>query len=344
MKHKMKHIMVLFYISLLFLFISGCGNAVAGNAVKNADIYENGIKAEAYFCPKYNCSSILTNFANNAEKSLHCAFFDINLEDLIKAIAKKSHTADVKVVVFKENYDGQINGMGVKAVESRHYMHNKFCVSDGNITLTGSTNPTYNDANLNNNNIIIINSGYLAQNYEDEFKELWDGVYSSGDTAKYNKINTNIGIIESYFCPEDCGISYNSGISRVIDLARNAKESIKIASFSFTHERLADELVKSDIKGVNVSVLIERKQRNAQNSQYERLRDFGANIKIDGNKYNMHHKFIIIDGKIVVTGSPNFSFSGFNSNDENMLIIYNENLASGFTKEFNRIFDEGAVI
>ncbi len=340
----MRHIIALFYISLLFLFISGCGNAVTGNAVKNEGIYENGIKAEAFFCPKYNCSRALAEFANNAQKSLHCAFYDLNLEDLIKAIAAKSHTADVKVVVFKENYDGQIKGPGVKAVGSRHYMHNKFCVSDSKIVLTGSTNPTNNDANLNNNNIIIINSNYLAQNYEDEFEELWNGAYSSGDTVGYNKINTDIGVIESYFCPEDCGISPNGGVSRVIGLIRNAKESVKVASFSFTHEGMSDEMVKADIKGINVSVLTESKQRNVQNSQYERMRDFGANIKIDGNKYTMHHKFIVIDSKIVVTGSPNFSFSGFNSNDENMLIIYNEDLALGFIKEFNRIFDEGEVV
>jgi len=58
----------------------------------------------------------------------------------------------------------------------------------------------------------------------------------------------------------------------------------------------------------------------------------------------MHHKFAIIDEKIVVFGSPNFSLSGFNRNDENMLVIYNEDLALGFVREFNRLFGEGEVV
>ena len=74
-------------------------------------------------------------------------------------------------------------------------------------------------------------------------------------------------------------------------------------------------------------------------SQYKRVKDFGLNIVLDGNKYNMHHKFMVIDGKIVETGSPNFTLSGFNKNDENMLIIHDEGIATKFRDEFDTIFD-----
>ena len=129
-----------------------------------------------------------------------------------------------------------------------------------------------------------------------------------------------------------------------MDLDREADKAVQVAIFSFTHEEIGDELVKADIRGINVSVLIERKQRNVQKSQYTRLKDFGLNILVDGNKYNMHHKFIIIDNKIVITGSPNYSYSGFNRNDENMVIIHNKNLARDFRREFDRLFDEGEVV
>ena len=117
-----------------------------------------------------------------------------------------------------------------------------------------------------------------------------------------------------------------------------------MASFSFTHEELADELVKADIKGLDVSVLVENRQRNVINSQYERLKDFGLNIKVDGNKNTMHHKFIVIDDEIVITGSPNFSWSGFNKNDENMLIIYDKELALEYRGEFDSLFEGGEVV
>jgi len=328
---------------LLFAIINGCDNNATGKVV-NENILENNVKISAYFCPKHDCEAAIIERINNAEKSVNCAFYDLDLANLIEAIAKKSNSADVKIIIDAENYDGQIKGNGIKIAKTNAKMHNKFCVIDNNLVLTGSTNPTNNDAHKNNNNLVIMNSEYIAENYEDEFNELWNGIYSGGNNIKYNKLHTPIGQIENYFCPEDCALENNGGLYRIIELIRNAESSVKIASFSFTHEELADELLKADIEGIDVSVLMERRQRNVQNSQYARLKDFGLNIKVDNNKNNMHHKFIVIDDKIVITGSPNFSFSGFNRNDENMLIIFNEELALGFAREFDKLFLEGEAV
>tara|TARA_Y100000310_G_scaffold56844_1_gene52137 strand:+ start:168 stop:1109 length:942 start_codon:yes stop_codon:yes gene_type:complete len=303
-------------------------------------VYETDVNVQAYFCPLDNCDGVLENIVNTAEISVHCAFYDLDLENLITAFSKKSHTADVKVVIDHGNYDGQIKGDGIKIAKSKQYMHNKFCIIDDKKIITGSMNPTDNGANKNNNNLIIINSGSLVENYEDEFDELWNGVYASGDNVKYSEISTNIGSIENYFCPEDC----QEGENRIINLVRKAEKSVKVAIFSFTHEGLGDELVKSDIKGLDVKVLVERRQRNVQKSQYTRLKDFGIDIKVDSNKNNMHHKFVIIDDKIVVFGSPNFSFSGFGRNDENFLIIFNEELALRFVREFEGMFGLGEIV
>jgi len=333
-----------FIFLILLALLSGCSNFLTENAADIEDFYESNTLIQAYFCPQNDCEKILITNIDNAQISVHCAFWDLDLKDLTKAIGEKSYSADVKLVIDNRNYDGQIKGDGVKVAKSSRYMHNKFCIVDSSKVITGSMNPTDNGANKNNNNLIIIDSKYIAENYEDEFQELWNGVYASGDNIEFNEINTNIGVIENYFCPEDCKLENNGGIYRVIDLIRNAEKSVKIASFSFTHEDLGDELVKADIKGIDVKVLVERRQRNVQGSQYTRLKDFGVNIKVDGNKNNMHHKFAIIDDKIVVFGSPNFSLSGFNRNDENMLIIFNEELALRFVNEFDRLFGEGEVV
>ncbi len=337
----MRHFVIL--LVFVVLLVSGCYTLITGKAV-DEEFYESNLKSEIYFCPKDNCGKIITNIINNAEKSVHCAFYDLDLKDVIKALGEKSHFADVKIVIDEDNYNGQIKGNGIRVAKSRYYMHNKFCIIDKSKVFTGSFNPTDRGSNFNNNNLIIIDSNYIAENYEDEFNELWNNVYSSGNNIKYNKIDTNNGVIENYFCPEDCKSESQGGIFKIINLIGNAKESVKVASFSFTHEELADELVKADIKGIEVKVLIESKQRNVQNSQYQRLRDFGVNIKVDGNKYNMHHKFIVVDNKIIITGSPNYSFSGNNRNDENMLVIYNENLALRFVREFDMLFDEGEIV
>jgi phosphatidylserine/phosphatidylglycerophosphate/cardiolipin synthase-like enzyme len=50
----------------------------------------------------------------------------------------------------------------------------------------------------------------------------------------------------------------------------------------------------------------------------------------------MHHKVIIIDGKIVITGSDNFSASAEDHNDENVVMIDNPEVASRYLAEFQR--------
>ena len=58
----------------------------------------------------------------------------------------------------------------------------------------------------------------------------------------------------------------------------------------------------------------------------------------DTNKWVLHHKVIIIDGKTVITGSFNFSKNASKTNDENLLIIDgNTAIAQLYTEEFQRV-------
>jgi phosphatidylserine/phosphatidylglycerophosphate/cardiolipin synthase-like enzyme len=57
----------------------------------------------------------------------------------------------------------------------------------------------------------------------------------------------------------------------------------------------------------------------------------------DKNPGVMHHKVIVIDGRILVTGSYNFSRSADTRNDENTIIIQDPSLACRYIQEFNRL-------
>ena len=72
--------------------------------------------------------------------------------------------------------------------------------------------------------------------------------------------------------------------------------------------------------------------------EYERLLGAGLDVRLDGNPRNMHHKVIIIDERIVVIGSYNFSKSAETRNDENTLILHDEKISAQFIGEFERIF------
>jgi phosphatidylserine/phosphatidylglycerophosphate/cardiolipin synthase-like enzyme len=52
----------------------------------------------------------------------------------------------------------------------------------------------------------------------------------------------------------------------------------------------------------------------------------------------MHHKVIVIDSQIVVTGSYNFTASAETRNDENLIVIYDPAIAAQYLAEFRRVF------
>ncbi len=93
--------------------------------------------------------------------------------------------------------------------------------------------------------------------------------------------------------------------------------------------------------GVQVEGVIEKR-----GAMYGALPDlFCADlpIRIDGNKYTMHHKVIIIDDETVITGSFNFTEMADHENDENVIVIHDQNVASLFLQEFERIYSLGEI-
>jgi phosphatidylserine/phosphatidylglycerophosphate/cardiolipin synthase-like enzyme len=56
----------------------------------------------------------------------------------------------------------------------------------------------------------------------------------------------------------------------------------------------------------------------------------------------MHHKVIVIDGGLLITGSYNFSRSAEERNDENVLFIFSPELADQYRMEFERVLVEAS--
>jgi phosphatidylserine/phosphatidylglycerophosphate/cardiolipin synthase-like enzyme len=67
----------------------------------------------------------------------------------------------------------------------------------------------------------------------------------------------------------------------------------------------------------------------------------GTPLLPDGDK--LHHKFGIVDGHTVITGSQNWSAAANHSNDENLLVIQNVTVAAHFQREFDRLYSTAAL-
>ncbi|MQK95563.1 phospholipase D-like domain-containing protein, partial [Escherichia coli] len=87
----------------------------------------------------------------------------------------------------------------------------------------------------------------------------------------------------------------------------------------------------------SVEGVIEERNSEATYSQYAPLRDAGIPVWKDGNPYLLHHKVFIVDEKMVVLGSYNFTSNAERDNDENLLIIHDPEVAHAFLAEYERV-------
>ncbi len=130
--------------------------------------------------------------------------------------------------------------------------------------------------------------------------------------------------------------------SIIISLIDSARRSVLVAVYSFTSDQIADALIRAHRRGVEVRVVIEAGQANVRGSEYTRLRDAGVSVRIDGNSGLMHHKFVVVDGEAVITGSYNFSAAAEDRNDENLLVIFDRRIAALYAQEFERVWAQAS--
>ena len=282
---------------------------------------------------------------DQARISVDVAIFDLNLWSIRDAlISAHRRGIDVRLVTDSDNMDEQevqeLKEAGIEVLGDRQegLMHDKFAIIDRFEVWTGSMNFTTGGGYLDNNNLMRLQSSKLAENYTNEFEQMFiDDRFGASKTASTPNPSTTVNgsLIEVYFSPED------GTLEHILTAVNAAQESISFMAYSFTSDELAKALLERTQSGVSVSGVFDEDQYHSNvGTEFDTLDRAGIDVRLDGNPRLMHHKVIIIDHEVVITGSYNFSNNAEHKNDENTLIIHNEDIAAQFLAEFRQIYDE----
>jgi len=191
-------------------------------------------------------------------------------------------------------------------------MHDKFAVIDGDLVFTGSLNWSYNGLHKNDNDLLRLEGEPAARLYHDAFNALWQRKGRAPAPAGLQL--TDGGRVDVYFAP-----SYGrEAEQRIVSELDGAEREVLVAAFVLTNPDIIAALNRAADRGVKVRVLLER--RNLQDSQEEKL-NRKVEVRPDANQYSMHLKTMVIDERVVVTGSFNFTRSAVSRNDENLLVL-----------------------
>jgi phosphatidylserine/phosphatidylglycerophosphate/cardiolipin synthase-like enzyme len=279
---------------------------------------------------------------DGAQESIELAVLQLNLwsiRDALVAAAKRGVrvrlVTDSNYIMEPEVLDLELAGIQVLGDRRESLMHHKFMVVDGQEVWTGSMNYTVNGAYRNDNNLVRLQSEQLAVRYQEEFYEMFDqdrfGDFSLPDQA-FPEDRVGGTRVELYFSPDD------DAERRLVELISDSAHSIQFLAYVLTSDPIVDALLAAHARGVRVEGVVEASQADMLGSDYLRLLEAGLDVRRDSNPKSMHHKVILIDDSIIVTGSYNFTKSAKERNDENLLILYDTGLMAQYRQEFERIY------
>tara|TARA_Y100000310_G_C20613898_1_gene779534 strand:- start:66 stop:620 length:555 start_codon:yes stop_codon:yes gene_type:complete len=101
---------------------------------------------------------------------------------------------------------------------------------------------------------------------------------------------------------------------------------------------LLEELGEAAERGVDVKVVFDESWEGIVDTAIH-LKSLGVDVVFDNKDRTTHSKFIVIDGKILVIGSTNWSYSALQKNHEANVLIRSRELAKEYEDYFDDIWD-----
>lgn len=246
----------------------------------------------------------------------------------------------------------------------RGTQHNKFMIVDRALVETGSFNWVLKMEKENAENVLFLKDAPSVKAFQTYFDFMWKQAHDLG----HDTFNTDpLPETSDFYAPvlSSPGVEFNgekfpvasfsplggTGAS-IVKAINSASGSIDAAVFSVNLYAIVDALIAAKKRGVKVRLVTDYMQAvgESQAPGTKKLLDAKIDLRINdghadgGNDGNMHHKFGIFDGKLVESGSFNWTFGGEARNYDNAVFTTDEDTVAAFKAEFNKIFSSGRPV
>ena len=292
-------------------------------------------------CRTNACQALLKN-VNEAKEEIGFAIYGFEKQDEIFDALKRAKARGVRVYGVTDTDSKGKFAYGDSEKYTKEFslitdnsgalMHNKFFIFDNKKVFTGTMNISESGAGgYNSNTVVIINSPTIAAAYKNELDQMFSGRFQK---KKSGAPPINDAEISLYFSPK--GNIYENAIKPQID---NAKSEILVSAFFLTRKDMVEDLAAAQKRGVKIKAMIDATAAANAANKHEDLRKAGIQTKVENWGGKNHEKNMVIDSKIFIIGSANFSRSAVEKNDENLLVIKNPVVARKYREHFMKLYD-----
>ena len=109
----------------------------------------------------------------------------------------------------------------------------------------------------------------------------------------------------------------------IVEQFNHAATSLDIEAYLFSSANIARAVADAQVRGVKVRVILDKDEAHDKLCQAHFLLTRGVSVYIDSQHAIAHNKVALIDGKVLLTGSFNYTRSAEEQNAENLLILRN---------------------
>ncbi len=315
------------------------------------------------FSGKADIEGLIESAVRASTSSVEVAIYGFTLPRVAQALADaKARGVRVRVIMneshlFTPRRSEQIQQLLDAGVEMRSLrgvgrygiMHNKLGIYDGKVVSAGSFNWAVTANEANSENAVFIADPEVTASYRAYFEWMWGLARPSAEgpaepVAAYppppacgaRPLDFNGALLPR--CTFSPGGDTEKDIAAALDFAR---ETADIAVFSFYSQTIADAVLNAHKRGVKVRVLTDRVQAS-QSDVGKLFMDAGVPFRWSqgfAGKGVMHNKFAVLDGKLLMTGSFNWSVNAQQNNFENEYYSADPALAAAFAAQFGDLFD-----
>jgi len=300
----------------------------------------------------------LVDAISRTRKTLDVALYNLQIDETVAALIK-ARARGVRVrVLFDHAHLYPLAGRQIQAVidsgiETRAMngrggtgaMHCKYALFDGALLQTGSANWSGFAETFSYENIMFTADQDIVAGYGRNFDWMWAQARPAGQpeaaAAKPSAppsdptpdVNFNGALLPDYvFSPRG---GTEAAIVKAIDAARSEAD---VAMFTFTSKNIMEALKRASARGVSVKLMlfIGQKFPFAQEAKGSRMELRFKTGRLEQGQ--MHNKFAVLDGRLLINGSFNWTVTAENSNTENTIFTTAPEYVSPYKAEFDKLF------
>ena len=331
--------------------------------------------------PQHPVADIIASAIHAARQTIQIALYEFTEPQLLDALkdAKRRGVKVSIVIDFTHVFPSGLDHTGsarqrseqiqaliddgfdvrvVKGLHSTGVMHNKFALFDGKILEAGSYNWSVTAENYHFENIFFSDDAKRVAFYQKYHQYLWDAAVPVEKAQKYDWKNHKP---ENAPVDTDQAIEFNgqkfprSAVSpagmveeNLVRAIEAAKVSVDVAMFSFYSQPIANALLAAKDRGIKVRLAFDEGQSKLMKlEQWFAYHGFDMRIVAgpnhDGSPMfeKMHNKMMLVDGRLLETGSYNYTPNAENNNFDNANFFVDDPMIAAYQAFFDMIFDWG---